>query len=201
MGLSAHAQEASAAPPPLAARGVHAESVRDQTGTVPDQARRSGAVRPKTQRAFCCLKGFKAEIVISEPDTINPVGMTFDPDGNLYVMEWRPGRGHRRPVVRGEGNLPLPRRHDQASRDDEEVHHRPHRAVPLQRRHRKVRQAADDHFRRAAVEHHLARGLPVRHPVGAPCGGGNSRGPAARGTCAKSSRRASAASTTTRFPG
>jgi putative membrane-bound dehydrogenase-like protein len=35
-------------------------------------------------------EGFKAEIVIDAPDTINPVGMTFDPDGNLYVMEWRP---------------------------------------------------------------------------------------------------------------
>ncbi|MDY3551491.1 HEAT repeat domain-containing protein [Gemmata sp. JC717] len=34
--------------------------------------------------------GFKAEIVIDAPDTINPVGMTFDPAGNLYVMEWRP---------------------------------------------------------------------------------------------------------------
>jgi putative membrane-bound dehydrogenase-like protein len=35
-------------------------------------------------------EGFRAEIVIDAPDTINPVGMTFDPDGNLYVMEWRP---------------------------------------------------------------------------------------------------------------
>ena len=35
-------------------------------------------------------EGFKAELVIDAPDTINPVGMTFDPDGNLYVMEWRP---------------------------------------------------------------------------------------------------------------
>ena len=35
-------------------------------------------------------EGFKAEVVIDAPDTINPVGMTFDPEGNLYVMEWRP---------------------------------------------------------------------------------------------------------------
>ncbi len=35
-------------------------------------------------------EGFKAEIVVDAPDTINPVGMTFDPQGNLYVMEWCP---------------------------------------------------------------------------------------------------------------
>ncbi|QJW93691.1 PVC-type heme-binding CxxCH protein [Frigoriglobus tundricola] len=35
-------------------------------------------------------EGFKAEIVIDAPDAINPVGMTFDPQGNLYVMEWCP---------------------------------------------------------------------------------------------------------------
>jgi putative membrane-bound dehydrogenase-like protein len=34
--------------------------------------------------------GFKLEVVIDAPDTINPVGMTFGPDGTLFVMEWRP---------------------------------------------------------------------------------------------------------------
>jgi putative membrane-bound dehydrogenase-like protein len=35
-------------------------------------------------------EGFRTEIVVDAPDTINPVGMTFDPEGNLYVLEWRP---------------------------------------------------------------------------------------------------------------
>ncbi|QDU22112.1 PVC-type heme-binding CxxCH protein [Urbifossiella limnaea] len=34
--------------------------------------------------------GFRLEIVLSEPDVVNPVGMTFAPDGSLFVMEWRP---------------------------------------------------------------------------------------------------------------
>ena len=34
------------------------------------------------------LEGIKIEIVADAPDIINPVGMTFDVDGNLYVMEW-----------------------------------------------------------------------------------------------------------------
>jgi putative membrane-bound dehydrogenase-like protein len=41
-------------------------------------------------KGYYLPEGFKLEVVISEPDTINPVGMTFGPDGTLYVMEWRP---------------------------------------------------------------------------------------------------------------
>src|SRR5262245_36619375 len=41
-------------------------------------------------KGYFLPEGFKLEVVISEPDTINPVGMTFGPDGTLYVMEWRP---------------------------------------------------------------------------------------------------------------
>jgi putative membrane-bound dehydrogenase-like protein len=41
-------------------------------------------------KGYFLPEGFKLEIVIAEPDTINPVGMTFAPDGTLYVMEWRP---------------------------------------------------------------------------------------------------------------
>lgn len=33
--------------------------------------------------------GFRMEVVLGEPDVINPVGMTFSPDGNLFVLEWR----------------------------------------------------------------------------------------------------------------
>jgi putative membrane-bound dehydrogenase-like protein len=41
-------------------------------------------------KGYYLPEGFKLEVVISEPDTINPVGMTFGPDGTLYLMEWRP---------------------------------------------------------------------------------------------------------------
>lgn len=43
-----------------------------------------------TLKGYYLPEGFKLEIVINEPDTINPVGMTFAPDGTLFVMEWRP---------------------------------------------------------------------------------------------------------------
>ena len=41
-------------------------------------------------KGYFMPEGFKLEIVISDPDTINPVGMTFAPDGTLFVLEWRP---------------------------------------------------------------------------------------------------------------
>ncbi|MCE9562417.1 MAG: HEAT repeat domain-containing protein [Planctomycetes bacterium] len=41
-------------------------------------------------KGYFLPEGFRAEVVISDPDTINPVGMTFGPDGTLYIMEWRP---------------------------------------------------------------------------------------------------------------
>src|SRR5580700_7046415 len=41
-------------------------------------------------KGYFLPEGFKLEVVINEPDTINPVGMTFAPDGTLFVMEWRP---------------------------------------------------------------------------------------------------------------
>jgi putative membrane-bound dehydrogenase-like protein len=37
-------------------------------------------------------EGFKVEIVAEEPAVINPVGMTFGPDGTLYVLEWVPSK-------------------------------------------------------------------------------------------------------------
>jgi putative membrane-bound dehydrogenase-like protein len=41
-------------------------------------------------KGYLLPEGFRLEIVISEPDVINPVGMTFAPDGTLFVLEWRP---------------------------------------------------------------------------------------------------------------
>ncbi|VTS04190.1 PVC-type heme-binding CxxCH protein [Tuwongella immobilis] len=37
--------------------------------------------------------GFRMELVASEPTIINPVGMTFDTNGTLYVLEWLPHTG------------------------------------------------------------------------------------------------------------
>src|SRR5580698_9607963 len=42
-----------------------------------------------TLQGYFMPEGFKLEIVVNEPDTVNPVGMTFAPDGTLFVMEWR----------------------------------------------------------------------------------------------------------------
>ncbi|MEO2088241.1 MAG: PVC-type heme-binding CxxCH protein [Gemmataceae bacterium] len=35
-------------------------------------------------------EGFKLEVVADAPTVINPVGMTFTPDGTLMVLEWKP---------------------------------------------------------------------------------------------------------------
>src|SRR5215470_6635087 len=87
--LIPHTQEANAAPPPLAP----AEFMPSQSATKPEpfpiKHVDQGQFDPRL-KGILLPEGFKAEIVIGEPDTINPVGMTFDPDGNLYVMEWRP---------------------------------------------------------------------------------------------------------------
>ena len=39
-------------------------------------------------KGYFAPDGVKIEIVADAPDIINPVGMTFDVDGNLYVLEW-----------------------------------------------------------------------------------------------------------------
>jgi putative membrane-bound dehydrogenase-like protein len=87
-GLIPHGQEAGAAPPP-----APPEFAQPQSPTKPEpfpiKYVDQGESDPKLKGIFL-PEGFKAEVVVSEPDTINPVGMTFDPDGNLYVMEWRP---------------------------------------------------------------------------------------------------------------
>ncbi|MDW8244552.1 MAG: HEAT repeat domain-containing protein, partial [Thermogemmata sp.] len=41
-------------------------------------------------KGYFLPEGFRLEIVISEPEVVNPVGMTFAPDGSLFVLEWRP---------------------------------------------------------------------------------------------------------------
>lgn len=41
-------------------------------------------------KGYYLPEGFRMEVVFSEPEVINPVGMTFAPDGSLFVLEWRP---------------------------------------------------------------------------------------------------------------
>lgn len=41
-------------------------------------------------KGYYLPEGFRLEIVLTEPDVVNPVGMTFAPDGSLFVLEWRP---------------------------------------------------------------------------------------------------------------
>lgn len=87
-GLTPTARRAVAVPPQLPA-----EFAQPQSPTKPepfpikmvDQGQYDPALK-----GYFLPEGFKVEIVIAEPDTINPVGMTFGPDGTLYVMEWRP---------------------------------------------------------------------------------------------------------------
>ncbi|QEL16306.1 PVC-type heme-binding CxxCH protein [Limnoglobus roseus] len=40
-------------------------------------------------RGYQTPEGFKLEIVSTEPTVVNPVGMTFAPDGRLFVLEWK----------------------------------------------------------------------------------------------------------------
>ena len=58
-------------------------------------------------KGYYLPEGFKLEIVINEPDTINPVGMTFAPGRHAVRHGVAARPGHRRPVVRGEGDIPL----------------------------------------------------------------------------------------------
>jgi glucose/arabinose dehydrogenase len=39
-------------------------------------------------RGYFAPEGIRIEIVADAPEVINPVGMTFDIDGTLYVLEW-----------------------------------------------------------------------------------------------------------------
>jgi putative membrane-bound dehydrogenase-like protein len=51
-----------------------------------------GASDPRL-KGYLAPEGVKVEIVAEEPTVINPVGMTFGPDGTLYVLEWVPAEG------------------------------------------------------------------------------------------------------------
>ncbi len=77
---------AAAAPPPAPPEFVQPQS---PTKPVPfpidyvDQ----GKFDPKL-KGLLAPEGFRVEIVAEDPVVVNPVGMTFGPDGTLYVLEW-----------------------------------------------------------------------------------------------------------------
>jgi putative membrane-bound dehydrogenase-like protein len=41
-------------------------------------------------KGYFLPEGFRMEVLFNEPDVVNPVGMTFGPDGSMFVLEWRP---------------------------------------------------------------------------------------------------------------
>src|SRR5262249_26403329 len=50
----------------------------------------AGPLSPREELAtFHVPKGFRVELVASEPDVVDPVAMAFDEDGRLYVAEMR----------------------------------------------------------------------------------------------------------------
>jgi len=77
---------AAAAPPPAPAEFAQPQS---PTKPVPfpityvDQ----GKFDPKL-KGILAPEGFRVEIAAEDPVVINPVGMTFGPDGTFYVLEW-----------------------------------------------------------------------------------------------------------------
>lgn len=88
LALAPTVREASALPPP-----APAEFAQPQSPTKPlpfpmklvDQ----GQFDEKFKGYFL-PEGFRMEVIFSEPEVVNPVGMTFAPDGSLFVLEWRP---------------------------------------------------------------------------------------------------------------
>lgn len=44
-------------------------------------------------KGYVAPEGVKIDIVADAPEIINPVGMTFDVDGNLYILEWVEAKG------------------------------------------------------------------------------------------------------------
>jgi putative membrane-bound dehydrogenase-like protein len=51
-----------------------------------------GKLNPRL-KGYTAPEGFKVEIVAEEPAVVNPVGMAFDTDGTLFILEWRPDPG------------------------------------------------------------------------------------------------------------
>lgn len=88
LALVPAAPRAAAAPPPAPPEFAQPQSAA-KPEPFPVKHVDQGTFDPRL-KGVLLPEGFRAEIVVDAPDTVNPVGMTFDPEGNLYVMEWRP---------------------------------------------------------------------------------------------------------------
>src|SRR5262249_32034278 len=44
-------------------------------------------------KGYITPEGIRVEIVAEEPVVVNPVGMLFNDDGQLFVLEWKPSPG------------------------------------------------------------------------------------------------------------
>ncbi len=86
LALALFASPALAAPP-----APPEEFARQQSPTrpvpFPIAYRDQGDFDPRLKGLFAPA-GFKVEIVADAPTVVNPVGMTFGPDGTMYVLEW-----------------------------------------------------------------------------------------------------------------
>jgi putative membrane-bound dehydrogenase-like protein len=86
-GSAAPPNQGPPAPPEFAEQQAAPKPAPFPT-TLVDQGERD----PKLKGLFA-PEGFKVEIVAEAPVVVNPVGMTFGPDGTLFVIEWRPDLG------------------------------------------------------------------------------------------------------------
>ncbi|HET6575589.1 MAG TPA: PVC-type heme-binding CxxCH protein [Fimbriiglobus sp.] len=80
------AATASAAPPAPPAEFAQPQSP-PKPAPFPIKYVDQGTFDPKLKGLYA-PEGFKVEIVATDPVVVNPVGMTFAPDGTLYVLEW-----------------------------------------------------------------------------------------------------------------
>lgn len=83
------AHTTTAAPPPAPPPDFAPNQTPAKPEPFPVKMVDQGKFDPKLKGTYLPA-GFKAEIVVDAPEIINPVGITFDPNGNLFVIEWRP---------------------------------------------------------------------------------------------------------------
>jgi putative membrane-bound dehydrogenase-like protein len=80
--------EVAALPPPAPAEFAQPQSP-PKPAPFPIKMVDQGSFDEKFKGYFL-PEGFRMEVVFNEPDVVNPVGMTFAPDGSMFVLEWRP---------------------------------------------------------------------------------------------------------------
>ena len=79
---------APAAPPPPPAEFAQPQSA-PKPEPFPVKLVDQGRFDPNL-KGYYLPDGFRMDVVLADPDVVNPVGMTFAPDGSLFVLEWRP---------------------------------------------------------------------------------------------------------------